>query len=167
MAESELMGVQGIKQKIVESVRTTFFNLLPEEEFNKLVLKEVKAFFEATIEEFTIKEISNPGYYSPPRNDRVKLITPISPFRAIVWAECKALVDDKIGNYFNEEGFSVMMSWENNQQKAILSPALEEMLRSQANELATKFFSSMFAQAFSTVSPIITEEVKNKIKMGY
>jgi ABC-type bacteriocin/lantibiotic exporter with double-glycine peptidase domain len=166
MAGTEIEGLKGIQEKIVNKVRTSFFELLPADKFSELVEKEMKAFFEVTTEDFVIKEaVSENSYF---RSDRLKLVTPISPFRAIVWAECQNIVNKKLEGVFTEEGFYSLMQYDQyGPKKAELSEKLKEVLRSQAQELATTFFSSMFAQAFNSATPALISAVKDQIKPNY
>lgn len=165
MEKTDLLNMNDLKVKITDQVKVSFFNLLPDDKFKELVDTEVKAFFEATSAEFTVAEISTAGYYG--RSDRLKLTTPISPFRAIVWNECNKQVVDKIKGMFGENGIYVGNYWgKSGEPVAMLSPILESMLKTQATDLAATFFTSMFAQAFQTVEPKITDEVISRIKQG-
>ena len=164
--DQNLLNMNDLKVKITDQVKISFFNLLPDDKFKELVDTEVKAFFEATSEEFSVAEVRNDGGYY--RSDKLKMTTPISPFRAIVWAECHKQVVVKINNMFGEAGIHVGNYWgPNGEQGKILSPMLEEMLKRQATDLAASFFQQMFAQAFQTVAPKITEDVVCRIKNGY
>ncbi len=164
--DQNLLNMNDLKVKITDQVKISFFNLLPDDKFKELVDTEVKAFFEATSDEFTVAELRrNNSYY---QSDTMKLTTPISPFRAIVWAECHKQVIEKIKNMFGEQGIYVGSYWGNmGEEVKTMSTKLEDMLKKQANELAATFFSQMFAQAFSMVAPQITNDVVARIKQEY
>lgn len=149
---NELMNMQDLKEKITENVKLNFFNLIPDDKFEKLVNDEIKVFFEATSEEFSII----PTSYN---NNQIKITTPISPFRAIV--------STKIENYFKEDDFQIGQEWEGNEYKALLSDKFEKVLEEKANKLATAFFKDMFAMAIQNSIPDIVNATKNSISNGY
>ena len=43
---NELINAADIKEKVVEQVKVSFMNLIPEDSFAELVEKEINAFFE-------------------------------------------------------------------------------------------------------------------------
>lgn len=84
---SEITTFQQVQDKIKESVKVQFFNLLPDEAFQKLIQEEISAFFEVTDKEFTIKS----GTYNSS-----SLVASISPFRVLIWAEVKKIIEARL-----------------------------------------------------------------------
>ena len=174
MADNNLMNFQGVKEKITEKVKVSFFELLPDDKFTELVNSEIKAFFESTIEDFEIKSVKERSYsYGSDSTVNVKLTTPISPFRAIVWGECKALVIKKLDTYFTDEGFATIYNgiYDANSGTLIntvsLTDKLKDELKVQASSLAAIFFERMFADAFNRSAPNIIQAAKDQIRNGY
>lgn len=167
MANTEVLNMQGLKDKITEKVKTSFFELLPDDKFQELVDKEIQDFFSATTEQFSIANIDSSW-----NSTSYFLKTPISPFRAIVWNQCQAMVASKLQHIFSDQGFySIMNSMYGTQNNLMetskLSDALKELLKAQANELASHFFENMFAQAFNSVTPTLIETMRNSIATRY
>jgi hypothetical protein len=79
---SEITTFQHVQDKIKESVKVQFFNLLPDEAFQKLIQEEINAFFEVKNEEYVLKS----GSYN-----NSTLVAKISPFRVLVWDQVKEL----------------------------------------------------------------------------
>lgn len=172
MADTSVVNFTGIKEKIVERVKVSFFEMLPDDQFTKMVNDEIKAFFEATVEEFSIKEIDSNKNAWASRLDKVKLTVPVSPFRAIVWNQCHELVNTKLDDVFKDDGFYAVLNnvWNDGNvmtTRADLSEKMKEELGKRATELAATFFSRMFADAFGQVSIPLIQTVKDQIRQGY
>lgn len=160
---NDLVTMETIKDKINERVKVAFFEMLPDEKFQKLVDDELKAFFEATSEQFSISKTDR-DYYT----NTYHLTTPISPFRAMVWAEVKKIVADKFKELLSdEEGLFTMMSgqWDNyGNQKLELSENLKGLLKSLTLDMAQNMFSNMFAQMFDSMSAGLNQTIDDKIR---
>jgi hypothetical protein len=157
---NELMNMQDLKEKITENVKLNFFNLIPDDKFEKLVNDEIKAFFETTSEKFTIKGITNYNKVS-------KLTTPISPFRAIVWNQCRDIVIARLEKHFRSPEFQTGSEYIDGDYRVLLSDKFEKVLEEKANKLAATFFRDMFAMAIQSSIPDIVNATKDSISNGY
>jgi hypothetical protein len=157
---NELMNMQDLKEKITENVKLNFFNLIPNDKFEKLVNDEIKAFFETTSENFTIRSINNYNKIS-------ELTTPISPFRAIIWNQCRDIVITRLEKHFQSPEFQIGSEYIDGEYKAALSEKFEKVLEEKANKLAATFFKDMFAMAIQSSIPDIVNATKNSISNRY
>ena len=92
----ELATFQEVQDRIKESVKVQFFNLLPDEAFQKLIDAEINSFFEVKGSEYTFKSTSyNCG----------KLVAELSPFRVLVWEQVRELAKARMKAVFESEEF--------------------------------------------------------------
>ncbi|WP_396180189.1 hypothetical protein [Flavobacterium sp.] len=95
---NDLTTFQQVQEKIKESVKVQFFNMLPDEAFQAMIEKEIAAFFEVQGAEFTIKRGSS-SY------DHAKLVAEVSPFRIMVWEQVKTLTTARMKDVLESEEF--------------------------------------------------------------
>jgi len=107
---NDLTTFQQVQEKIKESVKVQFFNMLPDEAFQAMIEKEIAAFFEVQGAEFTLKG----GSY-----DRQKLIAEISPFRLMVWEQVKTLTAIRMKTVLESDEF----------KQACMGPGQESQLK--------------------------------------
>ena len=160
---NELMNMQDVREKIVESVKVNFFNLISEHKFQKLVNDEINEFFEATTKEFKVENINN---YD---KKITRITTPISPFRALVWEQCNLIVSSKIQKYFQGPDYQISTKWDDQELewKNLLSEKFEKVLEEKANKLAATFFKDMFSMALQSSIPEVAQQIKNNITQGF
>lgn len=93
-----LNNAQAFQDRVKETVRATFGMMIPEDQWDAMIAKEVKAFFEDTESNFTVSEVKNNtsfGYGTP---DRLVLnATGLTPFRVMVWAEIRNIMSRGLG----------------------------------------------------------------------
>jgi hypothetical protein len=79
MPENELIKMDEVKEKINEQVKVSFFNLIPDDAFKKLVEQELNAFFET---ETTMTIEHNEGGYNS--RETWAWRTKMTPFRQMI-----------------------------------------------------------------------------------
>lgn len=145
-----------LKKRIAESVQVSFGMLIPESEWQKMVDKEVKAFFEEEGQFIWQRqeELKNSSYYGQSRYYET-LKFGMTPFRQQVWECVNKLVKQQLETALNVESLRTMVHWGNEQDKE-LSIYLESKLAELAPKMAASMFRTLFASA--------VEQVKNDIR---
>lgn len=148
---TDLTTFQQVQDKIKEQVKVQFFNMLPDDAFQKLIDEEINAFFEVKGAEYTVKQ--SRGYNGD------KLVAELSPFRALVWEQVRELTKARMKVVFESEEFT----------QACASPGAESMLRQAGVDrfdrlciaMAGVFFGQMMDQAMFTVKQDVYNAVQN------
>lgn len=83
-----------------EKVRELFVSLIPEDQLSQMVQKEIDAFFSEPLSEFKVSAYS--GTFSRSQAT-LETKTACSPFRLIVWNECKKMLASHIEKFFRSE----------------------------------------------------------------
>lgn len=133
---SDITTFQQVQDKIKESVKVQFFNLLPDEAFQKLIDEEINAFFEVTNKEYVLKS----GSYNSS-----SLVANISPFRLIIWTEVKKIVEIRLKTLLESPEF----------KEACMGPGVESLLVDAGKDrferlsiaMASTFFQQVMYQA--------------------
>lgn len=148
---TDLTTFQQVQDKIKEQVKVQFFNMLPDDAFQKLIDAEINAFFEVKGAEYTIKNAS--GY------NRDKLVAETSPFRVLVWDQVRELTKARMKVVFESEEF----------KQACMSPGAESLLMQAGVDrfdrlciaMAGVFFGQVMNQAMFTAKQDIYNAVQN------
>lgn len=149
---------QDFQKRITEHVQQTFFNLLPEQAFADLVQKEVDAFFNATSEDFKIVSLGS-GWSS----NGYALTQRVSPFRQMVWNELHKLVDAKLKEHFESEGFTSVVAFDQFGESHTLNELMEGKLEAMATKLASAMFTNMFGQAIQMAKTEMVGDVMEQV----
>lgn len=146
----ELTTFQQVQDKIKESVKVQFFNLLPDEAFQKLIDEEINAFFEVSSKEYTLKS----GSYN-----NSSLVANISPFRLIIWTEVKKIVEVRLKTLLESPEF----------KEACMGPGTDTLLVEAGKErferlsiaMAGVFFQQVMHQAMYQTKMDITSALSS------
>lgn len=102
-------------------VKETFFNIMSDEDLDVLIKNEIDSFFELREQSYgalssmtmSLKEARDAGYdyttgwntsdNATVRVNKVNFITPMSPFRHLVWNELGVVLNNKIKNLINDD----------------------------------------------------------------
>ena len=158
-----------LQERITETVRTNFGMLIPDDQFQALVQREIQAYFdEATEVNWVTERSDNRGYFS--NNDLLKIKLKMTPFRFQVWSEIRKLMDSKIEMLFNTElsatTTQVCDNYGNQTMEAYLSDRMEKMLQKLAPKMAEQMFSVMFVDAVNAVKADLKNELANSMQQG-
>jgi hypothetical protein len=98
--------MQGVKDRI----KATFVSLIPDDQWDGMVKKEIDAFFDtasgSSIESITV-EIKDYGYGTERRTwQTMKFSGKMSPFRQLVWTLCYEESIKALKKYISEEYFT-------------------------------------------------------------
>jgi hypothetical protein len=145
-----------MQQNLSLRIKDMLMGMIPDDRINDMIQKEISAFFTEENAEFTFTEESA-GYHS---DKRQRMHTRVSPFRAMVWAECSKHAKKMIGDFFEnpESQFFAIASqeWIGTPGQpgggyvnvgGALSVAMEERLKEHALEMASNMFRGIFASA--------------------
>lgn len=131
---SDITTFQHVQDKIKESVKVQFFDLLPDEAFQKLIQEEINAFFEVEGKEYVLKS----GSYG-----NSTLVAKISPFRVLVWDQVKELTKDRINQILDSPEF----------KEACMGPGTDTLLveagKDRFERLAIAMSGTFFQQVMS------------------
>ena len=157
---NELINSADIKEKVVEQVKVSFMNLIPEDSFAELVEKELNAFFE----EEKLLTITNGNSWDGSRSG---LKTEMTPFRQIVWQELYRIAKEK----FEEIKNGVFMEkvdqvWDEAKEEFIdvKINRIEKMAEEQALAMSANAFQMIIQMALEASSQQITLDMDEKIK---
>lgn len=130
---SKLM--QGVKDRI----KATFVSLIPDEQWDQMVKKEIDAFFDpsTTYAKEVITNSYSSGYGSNNYNTKIMVTGDASVFRAIVFQLCIEKTCDIIKNQLTDTYFKEVYNLEN------LDEGLKKVIQEAAPLAAVKFMDSM------------------------
>lgn len=141
--EVQQFDVSALKQRVAESVQSTFGMLIPEDQWNALVAKEVSAFFDEE-KEMKIQEVSIDGSYN---RSKGVILQGMTPFRNLVYQEINNIVQQKVKDQFNNKEWLATQTWTNNMPTGQLGTALESKLEAMAPTMVAEMFRGVFAMA--------------------
>ena len=154
-------NAQAFKERVAESVRASFGMLIPEEDWQAMVDKEVKAFFEDTKTHFELIDKHNGyvGYGSASK--KVLVAEGLTPFRVLVWEQLHKLVKPKITEYFNtHEDWMTCPEFETGQA------ALSDMLEKKLDDMVPLLVKSMFKGLIHAAKNEMVSDLNNRINSG-
>jgi hypothetical protein len=146
MSEIKTFSPDQLQDRITETVRSQFGMLIPEEQFNELIKKEIKEFFETEVAyDWEVRQVDNWSNHT--RREKLKLN--ITPFRQQVWSEVRKLVDNHIQTTITTGDFETnIISSINVDNESIVETHLSAMLETKLQEIAPKMASAMFKDMF-------------------
>lgn len=126
--------MQGVKDRI----KATFVSLIPDDQWEIMVQKEVDAFFnsEETLV-FAEKDKYKDGSWSPTKYATLEIKQ--SPFRALVWEHCKEMTYTILKEKVNKEYYSDV--WNGNGYD--IKEGMKEVISEAAPLAAAKFFEAI------------------------
>lgn len=157
---------QDYSEKIKARFKDIMIDLLPPDQLDSYIEKEIKAFFEDTTSQFTITETTERSYSS---NKVIRTFgVSCSPFRLLIWQELNKLVMVKVSALTESEELkaSVYSSVEYDgyiDAQATLGERWEKKLDGLVMSLAKDMFRSMFTQAVLSAKSDTIAEVQNHV----
>lgn len=135
---SQLM--QGVKDRI----KATFVSLVPDDQWEKMVEREIKAFFEEpqTIVLAETERRNTNSYHSTKMN---QLQVQISPFRALVWQHCGELTFKFLNEKVNMDFFKGAQ-WSS---EVKVDEDMKKVIEEVAPTAAIRFFQMMIGSAMA------------------
>lgn len=133
---------QAIMQGVKDRIKATFVNLIPDEQWEEMVKKEVDDFFLATK---TTEENSWGNKYQKH-----------STFGKMVEYELQAECKKRLMDYLASPDFE--QKWENNGQ-VIMSETVKNMVIENSGAIIANFFGNMLSTAFSSLRYQIQQQM--------
>lgn len=152
-----------LQKRVSESVQSQFGMLIPQDAFDAMVAKEVRAYFEDEKEFIVREEAKNEqSYYHGPRV--VRTYASMTPFRRQVWTAIDELMGKMLSEKLNSDGLKahVMQVWNDNDVavEVELSDRLERMLEKMVPKMAAEMFKGMFAEAVMRAKSEVLSEIR-------
>jgi len=151
-----------LKKRVSESVSSSFGMLIPAEQWQAMIDREVKAFFDTEIKyEFTKAVSDNRSSWSS-GPDVYALRMGITPFRQMVWAKVQALCVAQIETILSSEKFMgcITEAWGSGSYEIQLNEVMEKKLLELAPKMAAEFFRTGFASALGSIKETIKQEIR-------
>lgn len=146
-------------ERVTNKVRDVFMDLIPNEQLDSLVQKEIKAFFEESNQQYTIVESSS---YSSTK----KIDSSVTPFRMLVWTEVGRLVGPKLQEIFGSDQWKTEVIHTDTGQDVALSELLDKKLDDMVTRMAKTMFTNMFEQAVGAAKYELTQDIKNSLNQS-
>jgi hypothetical protein len=150
-------NMDDLKKRVTASVVAGFGMLIPQEAFDEMVNKEIKAFFELNEWQVAFENVKTGTYYNDTKEQTKILCT---PFRLMVWRELQKILAKKIEEVFKSPEFGSNISWDHEGQKATLSAEMEEILV----KMVPRFMAEMLRNTFGSMVQQAKEEVLKSIR---
>lgn len=140
-----------------DRVKATFVSLIPDDQWEKLVEKEVNAFFETKVPMKVTEETRIDGSWWGTKYLVVE--TEQTPFRAIVWQYCKDMTYSVLKEHITKEFFN--NTW--NPSPENISEGMKKMVEETAPQAMLEFFKmTVFSQM-----PMIVDHVNRQQSNSY
>ena len=143
---------KAIQEKVGGMVKGTMIGLLPDAQFQALVEKEWKAFFEEPQEKVKIQEW-NSGSFNGPKEYSVT--AGVTPFRAMVWGAMIPEMQRRLQELMQTDDWrmDVTRQWIDNKEEvhADLSEAMEKRFQAMAMEMVGGMFRNMMVHSAEAV----------------
>jgi len=154
-----------LKARIAETVQSTFGMLIPQEQWEEMINKEVKAFFEHTKEwewESKIHSYSSSNYHNP-KEYRETLKIHVTPFRAEVWQAIREYLKSEIEKVLNNSNLKTNTTWDGSNKgiEEFTSDYLNRKLEELAPSMAKAMMSNIFGEAVKEAKEQIRNELGN------
>jgi hypothetical protein len=157
MSEIAKFDQASLMQNVRERIKATFVGLIPDEEWEALVRKEVDAFLneKASLTFHAYEEQKHGWYARPEKPAQIKSID-LSPFRAMVWQECAARLQKALGEALNDELFV------GHCHPTKLTEEAERIIKESGAAIAADFFSRIISTNISIVQSTIMSEMQSR-----
>lgn len=132
-----------IQEKVASNVKAMMFDMLPEEQFQAMVEKEWRAFFEEPQQQFDVTSYSSGGYLAPQKH---KVACAVTPFRAMVWGAIVEELLPMLKKTMESEDWKVQMTdvWDGKESE--MQVAVNENMEARFEKMAVKMAASMFRE---------------------
>lgn len=127
-----------LMQNVKDRIKATFVGLIPDEEWEALVAKEVKAFVETEtdLEFYHYKEPNRSFYGGHPEKSAHVKANGMTPLRAIVWQECASRLHEELKKQLLEYSFA-------NHFDGDFSEEMKGVIEQLGSQIAANFFSTL------------------------
>ena len=147
-----------LKERVVDTVRSTFGQLIPDDQWVKMVDKEVKSFFEDDHDIDFRKEPVKDGYGNIKEYDHVARMK-MTPFRMMVWEALQDLIGDKLRAQLSSSEFTTYADRVEGDYQ--LGPLLLVKLGEVAPQMAVAIFKEMFGTMAENIKHSALMEMQN------
>jgi len=159
-----------LKEALQERVRQQFLEVIPEDQWDAMIQKEIEAFFvDSHYVKITEEEKKQPGYYNSHKTYTARHIN-MTPFRSMVYEELWKLVSKRLQDALTEEKFfaTVMPDTLSTQDvtgsndlnvimggEVKMDEFFKSIMESMAPIIVREMFSSFFAQTADQVRQML------------
>lgn len=154
---------KALQEKVSSVTKNAMFTLMPDEQFEALVQKEIKAFFEEESKKVEITK-QHSGYNQP---NRFSVAATVTPFRAMVWSILVQEYSTKLAEFKESEQWKTGLTqvWEGNKQvwEGTLDEAMQKRFEAMSLNMAQSMFQNMM---LSAVEQIKLQMVNNPAEFG-
>ena len=145
----QVFDADALKKRVAESVAASFGMLVPQQQWDALVEREVKAFFEEPVQ----WKLSEERYYADSTNV-LKVAT--TPFRLLVWERVAKLCREEISKALDSGKLRTWAADGTSGAEQKLGELLERKLEQLAPLMVVHFFRAEMAT--------VAEDLKNNIR---
>lgn len=140
--EVQTFNMNDLKNRVADSVKATIGMLIPNEKWDVMIDKEVKAFFEETNTPFNIAYV-NSGY------SRTEVLQAnITPFRALVWERCAKIVIPILDKAMHANDGPVAKHAIDYSYKLPISSELTEVQNNHLEQMLPKMCAALFRDVY-------------------
>ena len=154
---------KAIQEKVGNMVKGTMIDLLPDEQFQALVEKEWKAFFEEPTKKVTISRYNGRFHGNDTLYD---VQTSVSPFRNMVWSAMIEEIQPMMTKLLEGDDWkcSIQRLWVDNKEELEIatSDAMQAKFEKHANTMATNMFGDMMAMAVEKMKMEMNQVLASK-----
>lgn len=154
---SDLVQMKDLKERVAETVRSSFGELIPKDKWVELVEKEIDAYFESQVTwEW---DATSRGSYN---SYQALLKTKTTPFRQQVWSAVHEIIRERLNEYLDSEGFKKKVKYEAGdvlEASNELPDKMEERLEEWAGKMAAVAFRGIFEEAVSQARQDIANSI--------
>lgn len=145
-------------ESVKNRIKETFVGMIPEDEWQGLVEKEVKAFFDQPVKMEITKESAPPVGGAWYGSNYFVATSEQTPFRAIVWEYCKEMTYETLKERINKEFFN--NTWSPSEED------LSEKMREFIKESAPHAMAAFFQQIILNQSAMFQSQIQG-LRNGY
>ena len=157
MSEIAKFDQANLMQNVRDRIKATFVGLIPDEEWDALVRKEVDAFLnEKANLTFHAYQEKKSGWYAQPENPAQIKSVDLSPFRAIVWEECASRLQKALGEALRDSLFVDYYS------PLKLTEEAERIIKESGAAIAADFFSRIIGANTQMMYNSIMSEMQRR-----
>ena len=149
-----------LRQRVADTVKTTFGMLIPEEQWKAMVEREVKAYFEEEAMWSIIEQPKGNRYDSPTFEHVTRKIT---PFRVAVWEAVHVVVKPMLHELLNEDSIKAQIHHHNGYipTSATIGEKLKPILESLVPQMANEMFKLPFAMMMQQTTGMLEQKLES------
>lgn len=174
IATQRMYAPEDLEQRVSESVRATLGMLFPEDAWQEMIDREVKAFFETDIDQYDIVPVHETkkvvDSWNNARDEKqlvgLRMVKGVTPFRALVWHHVSAQIMGRLNAHLTGPEWKTTFDryYENNSGELVegaLGDRVEEALERLAPRLAKDLFRGVLVNAVCEARDSIARDIKN------